>query len=808
MVPFESCNVSSNAIQPSSSTYENTSPSLQASFDTLTHQNPSFQGHPVLLQQSVVERAFGESAKNRINWHFVDHGRTKLFQNSQRDRKDQLQPPRVFNDAKVKLHVSECSIDSGYQDANVLSPPEKLNRLSAAVPATHLSDNESENSLTSYETVPKELVRPTPLSTIPNVYVIHASKKKNVPSNQIDSSLPNTEPSSLYVNMNAKASDREYEVSEELNNYSHEQVDQTLNLSLLQDVNHKNLPHNRIEERAYLGEMALLDKDSPCPFLKQRTLLPTNQPKLNYVERAKHKVQQQKLNERMKKSFVKIEKILDDDFQNVRPDITPTFTHSGLSVATRHHGVSTFEKNEHSRPSTPERASGVLHSDANVVSLNQVKLRNRSSKDPKKLVVQEKQLLTSEDVVVEDKKDDFSMIRRHSMRMLQELHIFDFENFDKDQNDHGKVQSIDSKGRIQSEKIFLDELDSTNPFIASSESISTSYAVSPPFAKTFQKKLTEKTLPVNAIATTTSMPRTAVADSKISAIPYNLHPRKSVSTNLNNSQSSLEAIENFTFVDLPPVTNCSVVESASITRMSPAKFAVFVPSLIRPKPSLPGTSKSQIEAQKRTCNSLKLHPNSKSAFRPVTPSSTYCDSHKYSGSTFHSKTLENGNRQTFVELKRRTSLPCMTVSNKQRFLNEFGINSSLCDDGERERHLSGGFRDFPAESYPNEDFVDSVISTETAKVTSYKLGETPSQFTPVYHRATESYPSEIGVPPHNLIVHRRCRSADKNRSTVSLHSSRNLKGENSKPNLVDQIDATASKAIKSTTKSSQSERKV
>ena len=787
--------------QLSSSNYENVSHLLPPSACAKSNQTPAFHclcsENPLVHNQQKMNYATKSTVAPQMSWDFAGENDADLPKHREKTAKDQLSLP-VFKDATTKLHVSECSIDSGYQDANVLSPPEKQIRLSSNL-LNHPSDNESEKSSTSHETIPKQLVRSSFTGTIPNLYVVHASPNRTARVNAKNTVALTTTAPTLYTTLPAVNNEvRSERWLDNLHELSCERFSNFPTQSMNCKANEQNFEtnHSNVDER----NIASCEAERPIP--KQRILFP-KETALNYVERARKKFHR---NERLKRlaSGSQVEDLIQDRGKHDGFNLKPTSLNATAELQFRY----SLPSNISSQPSQhfnslEDHSANVLRlatpSASNPECSKDVKLRKHTFEEAKNFV-QEKHVVSQKEVIVEDKKSDHVLIRRRSMRLMQELHTFNFENLE--QNRSISVESVDAdctEHSASEKSARLDLLDTKPEQNASLKSVQPSYAVSLPFARACRDDFKKNTFSIKSSTNETFTPVLNATDSK--PCTYSQQQYVNVRLSSGSSPTSLDVVQDFAFTD---VTNISATEnfgSATTCRKSPTKFAVFVPPLIRPKASLPGTKRSQTEPRGKTCNSLKLHPNSKSAFRPVTPSNSF-DSPRYSHLNMTSNTSENDNRCFPTSVKRRVTLPSGSVSNKQRYLNEFDLSSSF-DESKSEKHLPSVFREFSIHSCPNDDVVESVISTETARVTSYGRSDTPQNFVPVFHGASESFSSEAEKSINNGSIH-HCNSTNRD---LSLRSAFNSKKKNSKLNCSEKVDFRRVKTHKSA-ESSQNEKKV
>ena len=729
-----------------------------------------------------------------LSYHFDHSGKILQFNGKKSNGFTRLQPSPTINKVNPKHHVSVCSIDSGYQDASVLSPLDKIHRMFPSRIHTEpfsVAEKEVETLQLSNDlnTVPKPFINQSSNTTIPNVYVFHNSSKTSSLSQKMnESAVPSkleklngsqNDANHLFENetksvLAVKAFDN---VSEDTYNSQHLRA-----FALLNNANDPQAP-KWIEQNEIFT--VLPGPTRPVPKQRKQFLPPLNQ-KLKKVPSVVDKTNHAQ-------PFVYKDEIIRSPNDGASKK-TENFPLNDKHVRASYHE----QVNRHSplpaqllysHDTFVETYSNPV-SDVRNQDLNFKKKSFHSSRDQEMPPVSKVEPRNGQDVgrrslekkctgqKALEEKIDLSVIRRRSMRLMQELRVLDFENFNIDAS---KNETEVNESTISEKKSVSESKNSSTSF-----SSLTGYEVSPPFAKACENtwdlmspvKLTDKTNGGSNRNTDSSL----ILNPNLGLQNVTLPPNISISPLRENDLISSLSVES----SIPTPIETNIDPDLTSPCASPAKFAVFVPSLIRPKPSLGGTIKSPPGTRKNTHNSLKLRHNScKSAFRPVAASNVANSS---LDRNFDVNQVPARNNTDSSTIKRHTSLPSTSISNKQRYLNMIEAAASANGFSYYKKDFYDGFSksSYPVSSYPNEEFVDSVISTETAKVSSYNFGDSQrlegSEKKEKTHFSSEQ-PSKKdlgrGSTRHTQPL------SDKNRSFGSFYSTKNMNEENSNLYVMD-----------------------
>ena len=378
-------------------------------------------------------------------------------------------------------------------------------------------------------------------------------------------------------------------------------------------------------------------------------------------------------------------------------------------------------------------------------------------------------------------ESDWSMVRRRSMRMMTEFQIFDFKD---------TVEGEKSTPIVRRKAIVVGE---------------TTKAQSKPGFLSCNAK--PDTVDESACKNYSVSPSAAVVSKQIFEVES--RPKE----NSRHSKSSLQMVRKFKknsdnppqYAGHPlpppppsPPKTPPALEKESVFKISPSDSSnipaelienpAFGTPVVRPKASIPPDLNLDATKPQQPCyNGLKLSPNSRSAFSPVASVNvTTADGQTTSSGDLNStissqdNDLQNTNKtQTNkTEKKRRQSLPQALLSNKQRFLNEFMPNASFYDtkeaatetDPTSELQQHASLCAFQNNAQP----IDSVISTETSTVTSYRVPENSIENDLSTFATTEplfcKIPEDASSDTRRDTKHLRHASGDKVRTSSSTSS--------------------------------------
>ena len=317
-------------------------------------------------------------------------------------------------------------------------------------------------------------------------------------------------------------------------------------------------------------------------------------------------------------------------------------------------------------------------------------------------------------------ESEWSMVRRRSMRMMTEFQICDFKDGGgaKKLNSCQKTQSKDQV--LASEKHDRHKFDSpTRSRVDSANTPCSSYSVSPSAAVVSKQIFDEKSLG------TKTKSHNAIHKSKPHVTNnqpnYSREPLPPPPPSPPRTPSDVEDTSSVPYsINISENNLLSRPDQKGKNETVSTKHQVFLAPLIRPKASVVESQKIDklTSAQKTNFNGLKMSPNSKSAFKPVcTPS--------YSDDQNPPPPRSTSSDPDVVEPKRRLSLPQTTVSNKQRFLNEFMPNMAAehASDLHSKTENASNFQRHSSSRKPRckIESLDSIVSSEIEKVMSHEI---------------------------------------------------------------------------------------
>ena len=644
-----------------------------------------------------------------------------------------------------KLRVSKCSIDSGYQDSSVLIPHEKSTRETFRNTPTSIA-----SYLIANQTIPKLSIDVTASQTTPNLYVnlkkanikkINSQRKAEKQADRFlnDANLVEEAPFSKNTQADIESSikfENDSRLDSDLNSSKDEdQKKQWVNgistdnhFIPLQLTNNKNNFTNKSKTNNRLIR----------PIPKQRTMFP---PQKNVIK---------KVASDLDRSSSLDQEIIDRDMtykeEHFWQDETKTniceegsiFLFDKLDSTTALNESNSFE----SQTPRSTRVSKAADTECPKLTLDEcnsqllgkvvlrkVKSKSQCSCDPKNLP-KDKCYVTKKEILLEEERDESSVVRRRSMKLMQEFRVFDINK--------------DSSAPPNSEKMssFCD------PNIVYSRSGSSdSHSLTPKTSEYFVSPPVAITSPYIGNTFAEQFARNGKLNPDKSYFPEeSFGCRHRFDQDFNSTHQ--------TQIRLPSPLDCFNSYSSHSGLLSTLSYSnetnSFPSSSIWSKPSI-----KEAHSQSSLYKGLKLNPLTKSAFKPVLASST-------DASEILSPRNDPMNNTPFF--KKRSSLPSAMSSNKQRYLNEFGLGSS------NTKHHNGLNATLKVKPH-----VGSAETFETAetKATCYKLNISQGQkerLKMVSSPISKSANSEVSFSPRQTEFENRNPFVTSPRQIKTIHS--------------------------------------
>ena len=369
-------------------------------------------------------------------------------------------------------------------------------------------------------------------------------------------------------------------------------------------------------------------------------------------------------------------------------------------------------------------------------------------------------------------ENEWSMVRRRSMRMMTEFQIFDFKDGSASKN----LKTRSGETHFNRKQHRSKTHSSTPKKLNQVEVPPESYSVSPSAATVSKDIFLEKD---DTAAST-------LLQSKPTHSSFN-------ASKINPTQIC------YTVESLPPPPPCTSQiprkEEGPITGSSipvlevPSKQPVFLAPIIRPKASVPSKQSDELtdHSIQNTAiyHGLKLSPNSKSAFKPVVSSN---DSNDPTMVTENTKPSDVQLQHTSLEPKCRLSLPQTSLSNKQRFINEFMPDSPLatpklplCEESlpvfQRDSSMRAPRKNVEVVAATETTVSQSYSAEKSEKKLSSEKPEAKKSNEKTEYVTTEPLFSKLPKKESSLVEDKRRRHASTSKATTSAGGRLNLENQ-------------------------------
>ena len=631
-----------------------------------------------------------------------------------KEDKDFLQLPLNSHNTSNKHHVSKCSIDSGYQDFHAPQDkhsPGSVPLLVSTPPCSNKTDLQTIEASDCYTTIPKKHSDSPNVKAMSNEYVkLNSTKSANAKNANINNFVEQSDDTKTCRGNNEAILKRKIDsanhhcVKETVPLYTYPYPNNALgkqqsNFIITESKNNNRHNYENIdfERRPIPKQRSLHPQDNKRPVGEST---PETQDYENISQSNSSDIYNE-MSPRLK--------------QDLKDSASPSIN---ADSSTNNCGCNLI-------PYSDLSINPVCFQPRQKV----VKLR-KSSRDKS---IEEKSSFAFDVTIFQGQNKDSSVIRRRSMKLMQEFTALNFEEIGESETSECDINRKDSQ--------ILSSIKPTSPYFPTAST----YSVSPPVASALLNKGSKNG---RSIPNFTSFQLTSAkhhlnrnnsfvpSNDKVAPDYENL-PLLTMSDLNSRKISSTETLQSLNHDE-------NISQGLKKDRSSPPQLSVFIPPLIRPKPSFRGSCSDQIKGYNNSCNSLKLNLHHRSAFRPV-PSSRLQITTRNPFFNAEESALLQDEHESQVGLKRRTSLPSLSVSNKQKYLGELEASSSVKDyrieTSVRPRLLT--HQSYRITSRPDHKAIESVISTESPKVTSYQVGTSVPKKTPPYPYVREYSRSEL-----------------------------------------------------------------
>ena len=626
-----------------------------------------------------------------------------------RDKIEQLRAFAAISKPNSSLHISECSIDSGYQGSYITSPKDKLGRdhgsqvvspaLYSDLPLVSVTTKVATNRLGKSNLSTRQNDGTDPCTNNDSSKMIEHAKVAVVqrllnPSNDLyhpaipnkdkmyenGGAIPPTHPAKLKcIEENHYFIDnRNFNQNETLSSPSHVSSTSGVVIPTSRPVPKQRTVFATVQNETTFSTPAARPKDLNIPTLKS-----TNLEGENNTNSCNSKLSNSEANATKNNSDTPLSNrsFPSQCLTFIKPSPVQTPVDTGSPFQSRVKlGVSAIKQ---LTPSNEKRDGPSFYCPPSPMTqqANDANSRMQKTANTKQMLREkyaaEVERSSNAAAAIKSKTEEpaqeseWSMVRRRSMRMMTEFQICDSKDGDNAAKSSKSAAHRRHGGRMIAMQKQKQKPSSNNITIKQQERPSNTYSMSPSAPRMSKQVFeTESDKPSTSKMNTESSVQNLKKDGPAMYAGEPLPPPPpSPPRTPSDMEDGVSIPCSFTASDRNPISSADrSLKDAEIRTKQP----VFIAPLIRPNASHPSPISEDHSARSANFKGLKLSPNSRSAFKPVATISTQDNSIQAASSVnMPAQVPLQSHESISAEPQRRLSLPPTALSNKQRFLNEF-----------------------------------------------------------------------------------------------------------------------------------------